>query len=74
VPAPVDRNEHPNQFRGVKKKPAKIEEPKATYPAKKLAKAVAVRADSRETNDATFKRLTEKIFTERKDLLRKLAQ
>ena len=56
------------------KKPHKIEEPKATYPAKKPAKAVAVSARSRATDDATFTRITEKIFTERKDLLRKLAQ
>lgn len=58
----------------MKKKPAKIEEPATPYPGKKPAKAVAVGAESHETDDATFKRISEKIFAERKDLLRKLAQ
>lgn len=58
----------------VNKKPHKIEEPKAAYPAKKPAKAVAADKAPRQSDDATFKQITEKIFTERQDLLRKLAQ
>lgn len=56
------------------KKPHKIEEPKAAYPAKKPAKAAPAAASPRQVDDAAFKRITDKIFTERKDLLRKLAQ
>lgn len=56
------------------KKPHKIEEPKAAYRAPKPAKGAATAAGPRQVDDATFKRITEKIFTERKDLLRKLAQ
>ena len=71
---PVDSNGLPDQLGDVSKKPHKIEEPKAAYPAKKPAKAAATVAGPRQVDDATFKRIADKIFTERKDLLRKLAQ
>lgn len=58
----------------VSKKPHKIEEPKAAYPAKKPVKAAPAAAGLRQVDDETFKRITDKLFTERKDLLRKLAQ
>ena len=62
----------------MKKKPAKVAEPKAAYGAKKPATPAAAPksagAGSRETDDATFKKVTDKIFFERKELLRKLAQ
>ena len=57
----------------VSKKPHKTNEPKADYAAKKPAKAAAV-AKPEATKDAEFRRITGKLFTERKELLRKLAQ
>lgn len=71
---PVDSVPPPAHCPGVSKKPHKIEEPKAAYPAKKPVKAASAPAGPRQVDDAAFKRITDKIFTERKDLLRKLAQ
>ena len=48
----------------MKKKPAKVEEAAAPYTAKKSGKA----------DDAAFQKVADKIFVERKELLRKLAQ
>ncbi len=57
------------------KKPRKVDEPQAPYPAKKPAKAApATKPGAVSVSDAAFKRVTDKIFTERKELLRKLAQ
>lgn len=57
----------------VSKKPRRVDEPKATYPAKKSAKATPA---PRKTGagSAEFKRITDKLFSERKELLHKLAQ
>jgi hypothetical protein len=54
----------------VKKKPTKVEESAAHYSAKKTNPA----ANTPEAADATFKKVTDKIFSERKELLHKLAQ
>ena len=55
-------------------KPRKVEEPQAPYAAKRPAKAV-VRAPQKAVHDgAEFKRVTDKLFRERKELLHKLAQ
>jgi hypothetical protein len=62
-------------------KPRKVGEPAGTYAAKPPAKrAPAAPAQKmaahqvRDLDDATAQRLADKIFSERKDLLRKLAQ
>ena len=74
--APVDSNGLPDQLGTVKKKPAKLEEPKAAYAAKKPAKAAPApgQGSPSRADDATFRKITDKIFTERKELLHKLAQ
>jgi len=58
----------------VSKKPHKVAESTSSYAAKKPAKAAAGLNNSATSADNTFKRITDKIFTERKELLRKLAQ
>lgn len=60
----------------VNKKPPKVGETQSPYTAKKaVVKAVASpKTGSISTDDAAFKRVTDKIFAERKELLRKLAQ
>jgi hypothetical protein len=62
----------------VKPKPDKVEEPTAPYAAQK---AVAQPAGGnspaqavKPADDAAFERVADKIFAERKELLRKLAQ
>jgi hypothetical protein len=57
-------------------KPRKVGEPAGTYAAKPPAKqAPAAPAQKiRDLGDATAQKLADKIFSERKDLLRKLAQ
>ena len=72
----VDTPPVPAQFPGVSKKPSKVAEPQAPYAAKKPVKAAAAASKTSATSadDAAFKRITDKIFTERKELLRKLAQ
>jgi hypothetical protein len=62
-------------------KPRKVGEPSSTYTAKTPAKqAPAAPAQKtaapqvRDLDDATAQKLADKIFSERKDLLRKLAQ
>lgn len=52
------------------KKVYKVEEPPGTY----AAKPAAVRPGPRHTDDAAFKRIADRLFTERKELLKKLAQ
>ena len=61
--------------------PSKLEEPAAAYtatpPAVKAATAPARTAAAfqpRHVDDATFRKAMDKVFTERKDLLRRLAQ
>jgi len=54
----------------VSKKVFKVEEPPGTY----AAKPAAARPGARHTDDATFKRIADRLFTERKELLKKLAQ
>lgn len=61
------------QLEGVKKKPTKIEEAKTAYAAKKPAKA-APASQTELAGDAEFRRITDKLFRERKELLSKLAQ
>ena len=64
----------------MKKKPAKVQEPRANYAAKKPAKAVALpRApDSarsiRYLDSETARKLTKDIMDKHHDLFRKLAQ
>jgi hypothetical protein len=72
-PHPVDTHRRLTHCAPVKKKPAKIEEPKAAYAAKKPAKAAALPKKT-DLGEAEFKRITSKLFTERKELLHKLAQ
>lgn len=61
------------------KKPHKVEEPKATYAAKKPVK-VAVPAPNvqasgvRYMDDAAFKKAADKVFKVHHELFRKLAQ
>jgi hypothetical protein len=62
-------------------KPRKVGEPAGTYAAKPPAKrAPAASAKKvaalhgRDLDDATAQKLADKIFSERKELLRKLAQ
>ena len=62
-------------------KPRKVGEPAGTYAAKPSGKqAAAVPAQKaagpplRDLDDVTAQKLADKIFSERKDLLRKLAQ
>ncbi|MBI2813240.1 MAG: hypothetical protein HYX71_03020 [Opitutae bacterium] len=56
------------------KKPHKVEEAATPYTAKKPVQAALAPAQPRPSDDAAFQRVTEKIFAERKELLRKLAQ
>jgi hypothetical protein len=62
-------------------KPRKVQEPAGTYaakpPAKRAPAAPAQKTASphvRDLDDATVQKLADKIFSERKDLLHKLAQ
>ena len=62
-------------------KPRKVQEPAASYSARSKQKvrgdAVGQKADVgnvRYLDDASAQKLTDKIFAERKNLLRKLAQ
>ena len=60
------------------KKPRKVEESAAPYTAKKPAgKASAPKiteSGAKRVDDAAFKKIADKIFSERKALLHKLAQ
>lgn len=57
------------------KKPSKVEESQSSYAAKKPAKAAARAPKSTgPADDAAFKKVADKIFSERKELLHKLAQ
>jgi len=56
----------------VSKKPPKVDEPQAPYAAKKPAKRAAPK--KADPGEAEFKRIANKLFTERKELLHKLAQ
>jgi len=69
---PVDTRTWPAQIVRVSKKPHKVGEPKATYAAKKPAKAALPKKSG--TDNPEFKRIAGKLFTERKKLLHQLAQ
>ena len=58
------------------KKPHKVEEAATPYTARKPVKAAPAPTKSavRPADDATFKKIADKIFAERKELLHKLAQ
>lgn len=62
----------------MKPKSNKVEEPTAPYGAKPVGsdRAVAAKVTSPDAaaKDAAFRKAAAKIFTERKELLRKLAQ
>ncbi len=59
-----------------KKKVTKVEEPAAVYETiKPSSKAPVTKSVSTSSaDDPAFKRAVDKVFTERQDLLRKLAQ
>jgi len=71
---PVDTAVSAAHLFTVSKKPHKVAESASSYAAKKPAKAAALSTRATSADDAAFKRITNKIFTERKELLRKLAQ
>lgn len=56
------------------KKPHKVNEPSSSYPAKKPAKTAVPESGKEGAKNAEFQRIAGKIFAERKELLRKLAQ
>ena len=63
------------------RKPAKVEEPAGTYAAKAPKPATPAPVPTKQPaaavrflDDAKGRRLTDRIFSERKELLRKLAQ
>lgn len=70
---PVDTPARPSHPAPVSEKPHKVGEPKTADATKKPAKAAAVPAKA-GAQDAEFKRITDKLLTERKELLHKLAQ
>ena len=57
----------------MKRKNPKVEEPAAPYVAKKPPARIA-RMATGQAGDAAFRQAAGKVFAERKDLLRKLAQ
>lgn len=75
---PIDSGPTVRQFPGVKKKPQQVGETAPPYTAKKTVKgkvaAPVTDAEKRQADDAAFNKVADKIFSERKDLLRKLAQ
>ncbi len=71
---PVDSIRQAGHFAPVSKKPHKVGEPKAAYAAKKPAKAATPASDAAGGEQAEFKRIADKLLTERKELLHKLAQ
>ena len=76
---PVDSERSVRQFPDVSKKQHKVGESAAPYTAKKTVKGKAVvpaptKAAHGDRTDAAFQNVTDKIFAERKELLRKLAQ
>ena len=77
-PAPVDSGPRGRQIAGVNRKPTKVEETATSYAAKQPAKPEALAQSpepcARQTGDEAFKAVSDKIFSERKELLRKLAQ
>jgi hypothetical protein len=75
---PVDRDRAGRHIASVNKKPHKVGEAVAPYAAKKPAAKTAmpkpVELGMRQADDAAFHKVADKIFSERKELLRKLAQ
>lgn len=74
---PVDTPAPPPHPALVSKKPRKVEEPHAPYPAKKPAKAAAAPAQAnqvRYVDRETARRLTKDILDKHSELFRKLAQ
>ena len=76
--APVDSKGDTGQITRMSKKPRKIEESATPYVAKKSAETAAAKKSTeqgvRDSGDAAFKKIADKIFSERKELLHKLAQ
>ncbi|GAB1489787.1 hypothetical protein MASR2M8_22410 [Opitutaceae bacterium] len=73
-PAPsVDNPSKQSQLHCVKPKPHKVEEPTAPYAAKPTA-GKGSGTPHPPSGDAAFRKAADKIFAERKELLRKLAQ
>lgn len=71
----VDRKGWSKHFSLMSKKPRKIEESSTSYSAKKPAPSPSSPAAApRSVDKATFRKVTDKIFSERKELLHKLAQ
>lgn len=62
------------QSHGMNRKADKVEETAATYTAKSAEKGSTNSKSTGAKNDAAFRKATEKIFSERKELLHKLAQ
>lgn len=56
------------------KKPRKVGEAAADYAAKNVPNKPAAPEPERTSDDAAFKKVVDKIFAERKELLHKLAQ
>ncbi len=75
---PVDTPRPLPHRAAVSEKPRKLGEPKATYAAKKPAKAApAPKSESsgvRYMDDASFKKASDKVFKVHHELFRKLAQ
>lgn len=71
---PVDSRPSGPQSAAVSKKPHKVEEAAPPYTAKQPVKAAPAPTQPRPSDDAAFQRITDKIFAERKELLRKLAR
>lgn len=75
APPPVDTAPPPAHGPGVSKKPHKIEEPKAAYPAKKPAKATAAQpGEIRYATPEQARKAAAEVFEVHKELFRKLAQ
>jgi hypothetical protein len=72
---PVDTPPRSHIFVPVSKKSSKVQEAAANYTAKKPVKAaLSPKPGPVSTSDQAFKRVTDKIFSERKELLHRLAQ
>lgn len=73
--APVDSDRPVGHIPRVSKKPHKVEEPKAAYPAKKPAKvAPAMAGEIRYATPAQTRKAAAEVFEVHKELFRRLAQ
>lgn len=76
---PVDSPPRPAHLGPVSKKPRKVEETKSPYPATPAggggtASSLPATTAGGTAADQAFKKTVDRLFTERKDLLRRLAQ